>query len=69
MSNLGKCPECQHTVSRVIVEAIQVDAGSKRKFKGVSYLCPSCLTVLGAGIDPVALKSDTISGVAKKLRP
>lgn len=34
----------------------------------VTYNCPFCFTVLSVGIDPVALKSDTIDGVVEALR-
>lgn len=34
----------------------------------VTYNCPLCFTVLSVGIDPVALKSDTITGVVEALR-
>ena len=39
-------------------------------FNGVVYSCPniSCQIVLSVGIDPVALKADTIDGVVKALR-
>jgi len=39
-------------------------------YKGVSYVCPSmgCHLVLGVGLDPIALKTDLVNEIVKKLR-
>ena len=34
-------------------------------WKGITYLCPKCQTVLGVGIDPVALKTDMVAEVCE----
>jgi hypothetical protein len=68
MINTGKCPKCDKTVSSVTIEDIDVKVNLTSKWRGISYLCGSCKTVLGVGIDPVALKSDTIKGVVLALK-
>ena len=64
----GKCPSCQTTISSVEMTGIDVRVKGKDEFQGVSYCCPSCGLILGVGIDPFALKSDTVVGVMKELK-
>lgn len=66
----GKCPGCGKVPGFGInVQSVDAKAGGA-SWKGVLYVCPNiqCQTILGAGIDPLALKADTINGVVKKLR-
>lgn len=65
---MGTCPKCGNLVASVTVEGITVN-GPGHQWAGLSFVCPSCRSVLGVGIDPVALKSDTLSAVAEMLRP
>jgi hypothetical protein len=65
----GKCPKCQKVVGHARVEHIEIRRGfDEPAWHGVSYVCPSCSTVLGAGIDPVALKTDTVKAIVKELK-
>lgn len=63
----GKCPYCKQPVVSVLLEGIAInqEAGGG-SYHGVSYLCPACRSVLGVGIDPVALMEDTIKGVKRQ---
>lgn len=67
MINTGKCPKCDSIVTRVEVDAVDVTVNWQSAWKGVAYHCPSCHAVLGVGIDPVALKSDTVNEVVEQL--
>ncbi len=59
MIHTGKCPKCEKMVPYVNLQAVDVKQGfSANKWLGVSYQCPFCQTILGVGIDPVALNSD-----------
>ena len=62
----GKCPSCEKLVTQALFESINVTSGifETDGWKGVSFLCPYCHTVLGVGIDPVALKTDTVSEIS-----
>lgn len=69
----GKCPKCEKTIVRVGVDGVTADAGPGRvKWEGLAYTCPHCQTILSVGIDPVALKTDTVNEtvaqIAKLLR-
>jgi len=53
--SLGKCPKCEKPVgSDVVLDFIEIHYHGKN-LKGVSYLCPSCHSVLSIQIDPVVM--------------
>jgi hypothetical protein len=60
---MSKCPHCGKFVSSVSLNDVTIG-----DWRGVSYSCPLCFAVLSIAIDPVALKSDTIDGVAAELK-
>lgn len=66
MIHSGKCPKCEHTVSHVKIEPIELRLG-RSVYKGISYLCPSCQSVLNASMDHLALTVDIANAVAKRL--
>ncbi len=63
----GTCPKCEVTLQFVVLEHVPVTTEAT-SWHGVSYLCPSCRTVLGVGIDPFALKADIVEEVLDGLR-
>ena len=60
----GNCPnpQCERRISNTVAESADVVVGFNR-FRGLIYLCPGCRTVLGAGIDPFALKADIVKEI------
>lgn len=66
----GKCPSCKKTVGHIVVDNIDVSGGfgAKTTYHGVTYQCPSCRTILGVELDPLALKTDIVSSLLKALR-
>ena len=68
MINIGKCPKCEKTLSSVNIEDVKVNVGFKPAWKGISYLCPFCNSILSVQIDPIALKTDIVNEIIKKLR-
>jgi transcription elongation factor Elf1 len=64
---MTKCPKCEHSITHVQLEKISVKSKTD-SWVGVSYSCPYCHSVLSVGIDPLALKADTVSEVADRLR-
>lgn len=64
----GKCPKCEKAVTRANLHALEVGAPMGANWKGISYNCPSCNTVLSVSIDPIAIKNDIINELFKKLR-
>ena len=63
----GKCPKCEKFVSKAKVEYLEI-TGVGKTYNGISIVCPFCTTILGADIDPIALKTDIIQGVLKALK-
>lgn len=66
----GKCPGCGKSLTSVEIKPIDISQGFQAKWNGVSYQCPNlhCQTILSVGMDPIALKTDTVNEVVKTLR-
>lgn len=62
----GKCPYCGKLVTSLRGNGIEATF-SVNSWKAVTYSCPACNSILSCQIDPVALKTDIINGVVKKL--
>jgi len=66
--NAGKCPKCEKIVSRLGIERVDITEKHTPEWRGITLLCPSCSTVLGAAIDPIDLKNFVVEEVVHKLR-
>lgn len=65
----GKCPKCEKLVPHVVFHGIDArESFGPNNWKAISYCCPSCQTVLGVQIDPIALKTEVVKDLAKILR-
>ena len=68
MAGEGKCPKCGKAITRLkLASVLSSIEGQQNTFPTAIFLCPSCNSVLGAQIDPVAVMSGTVKGVAKAL--
>jgi uncharacterized protein with PIN domain len=66
MFNTGKCPKCEKVISSVKIEEIPASTGpGGAEWNAVSYCCKSCNTVLSVQIDPIAIKTDTLSALGR----
>ncbi len=63
----AKCPNCQEVIPNVLIEPIAVQKLLAGSWNGVSFLCPSCRTILGIQPDPISLRQDLVDGVLKAL--
>jgi transcription elongation factor Elf1 len=63
----GKCPKCEATVMQVSLAEISIPA-TEATWRGITYSCIACGTVLGVQMDPVSLKADTVSEIADAVR-
>lgn len=64
----GKCPKCEKRLTHVNFSAME----SRQGFGGntllaIAHTCPYCSTILSVQVDPIAVKTDTIDGLAKLL--
>ena len=62
----GICPKCNAPVTELAIVTLPAKSG-KRQWTGVTFNCPLCNTILGAGIDPVLL-ADQIRTDIQSLR-
>lgn len=60
---MGECPHCEKVLTYVNFGEIRIGAPLTDGWRGISYVCPYCGSLLGIGVDPVALKSDTVSEI------
>lgn len=62
----GKCPKCEKTMPYIAFDTPQIKKGASA-YKGVTYQCPYCHTVLAVAIDPIAIKGDIVSAIKRLL--
>jgi hypothetical protein len=61
-SDRGKCPKCDARLMSVNVEHVNV-VGAGKTYKGISYVCPHCASVLSVAIDPLAISGDAVAQI------
>lgn len=65
----ANCPKCDKGFNRLNVETMTgSQPGGSREFRVVALCCPWCSAAIGASIDPIAIKTDTVKEVLKALR-
>ena len=57
--NRGTCPKCGKIIEHTGLENVLLGKPNEPQYKGVSYLCPSCNTVLSVEMDPHAIIEET----------
>ena len=69
MFKTGKCPGCESIPQNIKLEGIEISEGiGAPVYNGVSYVCPTCHTILGVQLDPIAIQTDTVKDIGKLLR-
>ena len=53
----GICPYCSDAVDRLAFESIRADGPIRKNLRALALRCPSCNTILGVSLHPVALAS------------
>ncbi len=65
----GKCPKCEKPVANVSISEVPARAFmAQKEWRGLSFNCPMCQTILGVQIDPIAIKADIVNELMNKLR-
>jgi hypothetical protein len=62
----GKCPKCEKLITYVNISDVDVKSGGQNDWRGISYNCPYCGTILSVAIDPIALKGDIVDEIKGK---
>lgn len=68
MLHSGKCPHCHKPISSAAVENVDIKGEANVSYKGVTYLCPHCRSVLSVSMDQLALNGDLVRRLLKALR-
>ena len=62
-TTMAQCPQCSHTIRDVLIEPVFADyrniAQQWQQWRGVTYSCRYCQSVLSIGSEPVAVQDDT----------
>ncbi|MEW6619900.1 MAG: hypothetical protein AB1422_11295 [bacterium] len=66
---MGKCPKCENLITTVNIEDVTVNHLFQPGWKGISYLCPFCNSVLSVQIDPIAVRTDISDHVDQAVAP
>ncbi|HET7845440.1 MAG TPA: hypothetical protein VFL14_14885 [Xanthomonadales bacterium] len=61
----SRCPKCDKPIVAVSIEPIDGTAPVGTRFRCLALDCPHCGAVLGAQIDPLAIRNDIVSALRK----
>jgi hypothetical protein len=64
---MATCPRCNKPILNVILQQITASELFGQTWRAISYCCPLCNVILSVGIDPIALKADTVAEILKVL--
>lgn len=62
-----KCGHCDTTISYLKATVTKTRNGSNT-WRAVAHCCPSCGAVLGAEVDPLAVRAEVVSGVVMEIK-
>jgi hypothetical protein len=64
---MATCPRCNKSIPHVILQEINASQLFAQTWRAISYCCPLCDVILSVGIDPIALKADTVAEILEVL--
>ena len=64
----GKCPYCNKVITSLRFSGVDASEPFGNSWKALTYNCPSCKSVLGCQVDPIAIKTDMIPLKKKVIR-
>ena len=65
--NINKCPKCDRVISTVSAEPVEIALSRSDRYRGHSYSCPHCESVLSIQMNPLTLKDDIIGEIQTSL--
>jgi phage FluMu protein Com len=68
--NVGKCPKCDKVVRGVRIEeiGIHIEHQPGASYRGVSYLCRHCNTVLSVALNPTDFRAQLVDEMIQKFK-
>lgn len=63
----GTCPSCKQLITNLRGGGADVTFPQGNAFKTITLNCPFCNAILGAQIDPIALRTDIVNMTADRV--
>ena len=63
----AKCSTCDMLLTRINIDPVPGQLGGA-EIRCITFACPMCRTIVGAQVDPWALKTETVAEVRKLLK-
>ena len=67
MVHAGICPHCEKKITNVKVQDVDMKYDIRVQWRGYSYQCPSCKSVLGVQMNPITLNKKLKDDILKEL--
>jgi hypothetical protein len=61
------CPHCKSPVAAVNISDVQGLTNLQNKWNCIAYSCQACNCIISVQMDPVALRTDTLTEIARLL--
>ena len=68
MIHTGICPHCKKKIANFKVQDVDMKYDIMLQWRGYSYQCPSCNSVLGVQMNPVTLNEELKDDILKELK-
>lgn len=62
----AKCPKCDKVVQRFTVVGLDGSVLLGKTWHCIGLCCPHCSAILGAQIDPIAIKTDIVNEIKQR---
>lgn len=62
---ISRCPRCDKPITPVSIQAVEGTAPVGTRFRCIALDCPHCGAVLGAQLDPLAIRNDIVNALRK----
>ena len=63
MSGMPRCPRCEKSITKLDLQMLE-----SGHYQAVAHCCPYCHGVLGAEIDPLAVRTEIVAQVEELLK-
>jgi uncharacterized protein YlaI len=68
MIHTGICPHCKKRIADVNVQDVDMKYDLMVQWRGYSYQCPSCKSVLGVQMNPLTLNHNLKKDILEELK-
>lgn len=62
----AKCPHCDSVIKRLKIENMTSSSSAGQSWNIIAYTCPLCMKIITAGIDPIAIMTDTVNAINER---